>query len=61
MGDWVGFQSFLIKLFPGWKRRGVKGILEIISSQMGQNFLLIFEWNLKNGFLKDFILFIFKN
>ena len=51
MGDWVGFQSFLIKLFPGWQRRGVKGILEIISSQMGQKNLLIFEWNLKNGVL----------
>ena len=61
MGDWVGFQSFLIKLFPGWQRRGVKGILEIISSQMGQKILLIFEWNLQNGFYKDFILFILKN
>ena len=61
MGDWVGFQSFLIKLFGGWQRKEVKGILEIIFSQMGQRILLIFEWNLKNGFYKDFILFIFKN
>jgi len=30
-------------------------------SQTGQNFLLIFEENLKNGFYKDFIFFIFKN
>ena len=27
MGDWVGFQSFLINLFPSWQRREVKGIL----------------------------------
>ena len=60
MGDWVGFQSFLINLFPSWQRREVKGILEINFSQVGQNFLLIFEWNLKNGFYKVIILFIFK-
>ena len=49
MGEWVGFQSFLIKLFLGWQRREVKGILgkkrdKIFTS--GAKVLLTFEWNL---------------
>ena len=49
MGDWVGFQSFLIKLFPSWQRREVKGILGKKRNKFftsGKKVLLTFEWNL---------------
>ena len=54
---------FSLKYVQVGKEEKVKKFREkdINFSQMGQNFLLIFERNLKNGFYKDFIFFIFKN
>ena len=54
---------FSLKYVQVGKEEKVKKFREkdINFSQMGQNFLLIFEGNLKNGFYKDFIFFIFKN
>ena len=52
MGDWVGFQSFLIKLFPGWQRRGVKRILEIIFTNGAKNFINFWMKPKKMGFIK---------
>ena len=61
MGDWVGFQSFLIKIVQFGKKEKVKKFREKdkwIFHKWGKKDLLIFEWNLQNGF---YILFIFKN
>jgi len=54
---------FSLKYVQVGKEEKVKKFMEkrqINFSQMGQKDLLIFKWNLQNGFYKDFIFFIFK-